>query len=135
MNFLKRIGIFLLTNILVMLVLGIVVGLLGLKMEDLWGLLIICAIFGMGGSLISLFLSKPMAKASYKIQIVKPGIAHPKIAYLLSAIESMAEERNIKMPEVGIYNSRDANAFATGASQNNALIAFSSALIDRLSEE
>ena len=135
MNFLKRIGIFLLTNILVMLVLGIVVGLLGLKMEDLWGLLIICAIFGMGGSLISLFLSKPMAKATYKIQIVKPGIAHPKIAYLLSAIESMAEERNIKMPEVGIYNSRDANAFATGASQNNALIAFSSALIDRLSEE
>ena len=135
MNFLKRMGIFLLTNILVMLVLGIVVGLLGLKMEDLWGLLIICAIFGMGGSLISLFLSKPMAKATYKIQIVKPGIAHPKIAYLLSAIESMAEERNIKMPEVGIYNSRDANAFATGASQNNALIAFSSALIDRLSEE
>ncbi len=116
MNFLKRIGIFLLTNILVMLVLGIVVGLLGLKMEDLWGLLIICAIFGMGGSLISLFLSKPMAKATYKIQI-------------------MAEERNIKMPEVGIYNSKDANAFATGASQNNALIAFSSALIDRLSEE
>lgn len=135
MNFLKRIGIFLLTNILVMLVLGIVVGLLGLKMEDLWGLLIICAIFGMGGSLISLFLSKPMAKASYKIQIIKPGIEHPKIAYLLSAIESMAAERNIIMPEVGIYNSRDANAFATGASQNNALIAFSSALIDRLSEE
>ena len=135
MNFLKRIGIFLLTNFLVMMVLGIVAGLLGLKMEDLWGLLIICAIFGVGGSVISLFLSKPMAKASYKIQIVKPGVAHPKVAYLFSAVEKMAEERNIRLPEIGIYNSRDANAFATGASQNNALVAFSSTLIDRLSEE
>lgn len=135
MTFLKRIGIFLITNLLVMLVLGFVVGLLGLKLENLWGLLIICAIFGMGGSLISLFLSKPLVKASYKVQIVKPGVSHPKIAYLLSAVEAMASERNLKTPEIGIYNSKDANAFATGASQNSALIAFSSTLIDRLSED
>ncbi|HNW24041.1 MAG TPA: protease HtpX [Candidatus Cloacimonas sp.] len=135
MTFLKRIGIFLITNLLVMLVLGFVVGLLGLKLENLWGLLIICAIFGMGGSLISLFLSKPLVKASYKVQIVKPGVSHPKIAYLLSAVEAMAAERNLKTPEIGIYNSKDANAFATGASQNSALIAFSSTLIDRLSED
>jgi len=135
MTFLKRIGIFLITNLLVMLVLGFVVGLLGLKLESRWGLLIICAIFGMGGSLISLFLSKPLVKASYKVQIVKPGVSHPKIAYLLSAVEAMAAERNLKTPEIGIYNSKDANAFATGASQNSALIAFSSTLIDRLSED
>ncbi|MBP7333549.1 MAG: protease HtpX [Candidatus Cloacimonas sp.] len=135
MTFLKRIGIFLITNLLVMLVLGFVVGLLGLKLENLWGLLIICAIFGMGGSLISLFLSKPLVKASYKVQIVKPGVSHPKIVYLLSAVEAMAAERNLKTPEIGIYNSKDANAFATGASQNSALIAFSSTLIDRLSED
>ena len=62
MTFLKRIGIFLLTNFLVMLVLGFIAGLLGLKVDGLWSLLIICAFFGMGGSLISLWLSKPMAK-------------------------------------------------------------------------
>ena len=135
MAFLKRIGIFLITNLLVMLVLGFVVSILGLKFQETWGLLIICAIFGMGGSVISLFLSKPLVKASYKVQIVKPGVSHPKIAYLLSAVEAMAAERNLKTPEIGIYNSKDANAFATGASQNSALIAFSSALIDRLSED
>ena len=135
MTFLKRIGIFLITNLLVMLVLGFVVSILGLKFQETWGLLIICAIFGMGGSVISLFLSKPLVKASYKVQIVKPGVTHPKIAYLVSAVEAMAAERNLKTPEIGIYNSKDANAFATGASQNSALIAFSSALIDRLSED
>ena len=135
MTFLKRIGIFLLTNFLVMLVLGFIAGLLGLKVDGLWSLLIICAFFGMGGSLISLWLSKPMAKASYRVQIIKPDVAHPKLAFLLSAVENMATERNLKTPEIGIYNSRDANAFATGASQNNALIAFSSALVDRLSED
>ena len=135
MAFLKRIGIFLITNLLVMLVLGFVVSILGLKFQETWGLLIICAIFGMGGSVISLFLSKPLVKASYKVQIVKPGVTHPKIAYLVSAVEAMAAERNLKTPEIGIYNSKDANAFATGASQNSALIAFSSALIDRLSED
>jgi len=135
MAFLKRIGIFLITNLLVMLVLGFVVSILGLKFQETWGLLIICAIFGMGGSVISLFLSKPLVKASYKVQIVKPGVTHPKIAYLVSAVEAMAVDRNLKTPEIGIYNSKDANAFATGASQNSALIAFSSALIDRLSED
>ena len=135
MTFLKRIGIFLITNLLVMLVLGFVVSILGLKFQETWGLLIICAIFGMGGSVISLFLSKPLVKASYKVQIVKPGVTHPKIAYLVSAVEAMAADRNLKTPEIGIYNSKDANAFATGASQNSALIAFSSALIDRLSED
>lgn len=135
MTFLKRIGLFLLTNFLVMLVFGVIVGLLGINMEGLWSLLILCAVFGMGGSLISLWLSKPMAKASYKVQIIKEGVSHPKLAFLLSAVQNMATERNIKTPEIGIYNSRDANAFATGASQNRALIAFSSAIVDNLSED
>lgn len=135
MTLLRRIGIFLLTNLLVMTAISIIVNLLGLRMNGMWGLLVLCSLFGMGGSLISLMLSKSMAKWGYKLQIVKPGVSHPKAAFLLSAIDNMAAERGIKTPEVGIYNSRDANAFATGASQNNALIAFSSGIIDRLSED
>jgi len=135
MNFLKRLGIFLLTNFLVMMVITIVVQLLGLKMEGMQGLLVFCALFGMGGSLISLLLSKSMAKWTYKIQILQPGVSHPKAAALLSAIASMAKERGIPTPEVGIYNSADANAFATGSSASSALIAFSSGLVDRLRED
>lgn len=135
MSFLKRIGIFLLTNFLVMMAISIVINLLGLSMEGMWGMLVLCAMFGMGGSFISLLLSKSMAKWGYKIQILKPGVSHPKATFLLSAIESMAAERGIKTPEIGIYNSADANAFATGASANGALVAFSSGLVDRLSED
>lgn len=135
MSFLKRIGIFLLTNFLVMMAISIVINLLGLSMEGMWGMLVLCAMFGMGGSFISLLLSKSMAKWGYKIQILKPGVSHPKATFLHSAIESMAAERGIKTPEIGIYNSADANAFATGASANAALVAFSSGLVDRLSED
>ncbi len=135
MTILKRIGIFLLTNLLVMFAIGIIVNIFGLRMQGLWGLLIICALFGMGGSFISLMISKSMAKWGYKIQIIKPGTTHPKAAFLLSTIQQMAIHQGIKTPEVGIYNSPDANAFATGASRNSSLIAFSSGIVDRLSEE
>ncbi|MDD2228467.1 MAG: protease HtpX [Candidatus Cloacimonetes bacterium] len=135
MTFLKRMGIFLLTNLLVMFAIGIIVNLLGIRMDGLWGLLTICALFGMGGSFISLMISKSMAKWSYKIQIIQPGNANTKAAYLLNTIDAMASAQGIKTPEVGIYNSPDANAFATGASQNSALIAFSSGIIDKLNED
>ena len=135
MTILKRLGIFLITNLLVMFAIGIIVNIFGLRMEGLWGLLIICALFGMGGSFISLLISKSMAKWSYKIQIIKPGTPHPKAAFLLATIEQMASHQGISTPEVGIYNSPDANAFATGASRNSSLIAFSSGIVDRLSEE
>jgi heat shock protein HtpX len=135
MNFLKRIGIFLLVNFLVMTAISIIINLFGIGMEGKWGLLLMCAMFGMGGSFISLLLSKSMAKWSYKIQILQPGARHPQAAFLVSAIQNMAAERGIKTPEIGIYNSPDANAFATGASANSALVAFSSGLVERLSED
>ena len=135
MTFIKRMSIFLLTNFLVMAAISIIVSFLGFRMDGLWGLLILCAMFGMGGSFISLMLSKSMAKWSYRVQVIKPGVAHPKAAFLLSAITNMAEQQGIATPEVGIYNSPDANAFATGASQNSALIAFSTGIVDKLSED
>lgn len=136
MTFIKRMSIFLITNFLVMAAISVIVSLLGFRMDGLWGLLILCAMFGMGGSFISLMLSKSMAKWSYKVQVIKPGVAHPKAAFfLLAAINNMAEQQGITPPEVGIYNSPDANAFATGASQNSALIAFSTGIIDKLNED
>lgn len=131
----KRIGIFLITNFMVMTVISIIVSLLGLKMEGLWPMLIMCGLFGMGGSFISLLLSKTMAKSGYKVQIIQPGVSDPRAARLLDTITQMAAHRGIKTPEVGIYPSPDANAFATGASKNSALIAFSSGIVERLSED
>lgn len=131
----KRIGIFLVTNFLVMMAISIVVSLLGLKMDGLWPTLIMCGLFGMGGSFISLLLSKTMAKSGYKVQIIQPGISDPRLARLLDVIDKMAAQRGIKTPEVGIYPSPDSNAFATGASKNSALIAFSSGIVERLSED
>lgn len=135
MTFFKRIGIFLITNILVMTAISIVVSLLGLRMDGLWPMLIMCGLFGMGGSYISLLLSKTMAKSGYKVQIIQPGVSDPRAARLLDVIDKMAQQRGIKTPEVGIYPSPDANAFATGATQNSALIAFSSGILERLSDE
>ena len=131
----KRIGIFLITNLLVMTAISIVVNLLGLRMDGLWPMLVLCALFGMGGSFISLLLSKTMAKSGYRVQIIQPGVADPRAAKLLNMITQMAAHRGIKTPEVGIYPSPDANAFATGYSQNSALIAFSSGIVERLSED
>jgi len=135
MSVIKRIGIFLITNLLVMTAISIVVNLLGLRMDGLWPMLVICALFGMGGSFISLLLSKSMAKSAYRVQIIKPGMSHPQAARLLAIIDHMASERGIKTPEVGIYPSPDANAFATGFSQNNAMIAFSSGIVERLDDD
>ncbi|MDD4308768.1 MAG: protease HtpX [Candidatus Cloacimonetes bacterium] len=135
MIFLKRIGIFLLTNLLVMTAISIIVNLIGLPMDGMWGLLILCSLFGMGGSLISLLISKSMAKWSYKVKLIQPGNSGTREATLYNSIDAMARERGIRTPEVGIYQSRDANAFATGASQNSALIAFSSGIIDHLNDD
>ncbi len=135
MVMLRRIGIFLLTNLLVMAVLSVVLSLVNIPRDQLYGLLLICALFGFGGSFISLLLSKFMVKMAYRVQLVNRSNASGKALYLYDTIEKLAAYERIKMPEVGIYPSQDANAFATGASRNRSLIAFSSGLLNNLNEE
>jgi heat shock protein HtpX len=135
MVLLRRIGIFLFTNLLVMLVLGIVLQFIHLPQNQVISLLIICALFGFGGAFISLLLSKFSAKMAYRIQIVDPASATGKVKYLYDTIKQMAEYNRIRVPEIGVYQSEDSNAFATGASKNRSLIAFSTGLLNRLNEE
>ncbi len=131
---LKRIGLFLLTNLLVIVVISIISSLIGIDTQSYFGLLILCTIFGMTGSFISLRMSKFIAKKAYGIKIIDPSNANSVELYLYDTIAKMASSMGLKMPEVGIYLAKEVNAFATGASQNNSLVAFSSALLGNLDE-
>jgi len=131
----RRLGIFLLTNILVMMMLSVIMSFIKVPMDQAWGLLIMCAVFGFGGSLISLWMSKFMVKMAYKVKLIDPASASGKLRFVVDTIQKMAEFHQIRMPEVGVFPSPTPNAFATGASKNKALIAFSSGLVDRLSED
>ncbi len=135
MNGLKRIAFFLMLNALVITMLSIILSFVRLPQDQVYSLLIICVLFGFTGSIISLLASKKVAKMSYKIQLINPQTASGKALMIYETIRDMAAHKGIKMPEVGIYPSKDVNAFATGASKNSSLIAFSSAMLETLSED
>ena len=133
-----RILLFLATNVAILVLVGIVFNLLGLQGIlaengvdlNLGALLIMCALFGFGGSLISLFLSKWMAKRGTGTRIIEtPGNTDEK--WLIDTVKALADEARIGMPEVGIFPSDSANAFATGWNRNGALVAVSVGLLQR----
>lgn len=129
-----RIGLFLLTNLAVMLVFGIVLSILGIDAHSVTGLLIFALIFGFAGSFISLLLSKTMALKAVGGQI----ITQPRNAeeyWLLDTVRGLSNQLEIKMPEVAIYRAADMNAFATGARRDHSLIAVSTALLERMNKE
>lgn len=136
----KRIVLFLLTNIAVMLVLGVVASLLGADRFltqnglNLSALLAFSAIFGMGGSFISLAMSKWMAKRSTGARVIEQP-SNAGEAWLLSTVERQARAAGIKMPEVAIYEGEEINAFATGMSKNSALVAVSTGLLRSMSQD
>ena len=134
----KRVVLFLLTNLAVMLVLGIVLSILmsvfGISNRSLGGILLIAAVFGFGGSFISLFMSKWMAKKStgaYVIEQPRNETEH----WLFETVAAQAKKAGIAMPEVAIYDSPEMNAFATGPSKNNSLVAVSSGLLQHMSRD
>jgi heat shock protein HtpX len=137
-----RILLFLATNIAVMVLVGIVFNLLGLQGIlaengvdlNLGALLVMCAVFGFGGSLISLFLSKWMAKRGTGTQIIEQASTQDE-TWLLDTVRQLAEEADIGMPEVGIFPSQAANAFATGWNRNAALVAVSAGMLQRFRRE
>ncbi len=135
----KRIFLFLLTNLAVMLVLTIVARLLGIDVylastgQDLGGLLVFAALFGFGGAIISLLISKWSAKRAMGVRVITQA-SNETERWLVSTIERFAKEAGIGMPEVGIFDSPDPNAFATGANKNKALVAVSTGLLQRMSK-
>lgn len=129
-----RIILFLATNMAIIVLLGIVMSILGVDSRSTSGLLVMASIFGMGGSFISLALSKWIAKKSTGAQvIVTPG--NPTEQWLSDTVRRMAEKAEIGMPEVAVYGSPDLNAFATGMNKNNALVAVSTGLLQNMSKD
>jgi heat shock protein HtpX len=135
-----RIGLFLLTNIAVLIVASITLNLLGVEHYisstglNLTSLLIFCAVFGFIGSFISLFLSKKMAKMSTGTEIITQA-RNADEQWLLDTVAELSHNAGIKMPEVGIFPAQQANAFATGWNRNDALVAVSLGLLQRFQKE
>lgn len=129
----KRIFLFLATNIAIVLVLSIVARLLGIdrmmaEQGGMGGLLVFAALFGFGGALISLALSKTIAKRSMGVKLIEQP-SNQTERWLVETVRRQAEQAGIKMPEVGIFDSPQPNAFATGARRDAALVAVSSGLL------
>jgi heat shock protein HtpX len=138
----KRIALFVATNIAVLLVAGTVAQLLGVDRWlyargvglDLPKLLAFCAIFGMTGSFLSLLMSKPMAKMAVRAQVItSPQARHEQ--FLVATVEKHAKASGIGMPEVAIYQDPTPNAFATGARRDAALVAVSTGLLERMTPD
>jgi len=135
----KRILLFVLTNLAVVLVLGVVASLLGVNRFltanglNLGALLGYALIMGFGGAIISLLISKPVAKWSSGVQVIaQPSNADEK--WLVDTVQKLADKSGIGMPEVGIFEG-DPNAFATGAFKNSALVAVSTGLLQNMTHE
>jgi heat shock protein HtpX len=135
----KRVVLFVLTNLAVMVVLSIVLKVFGIDRAlaqdglNLGPLLVFSALFGFGGAIISLLISKPMAKWSTGAQLID-GSEGPTQRWLVDTVQRLAQRANIGMPDVAIYDG-EPNAFATGAFKNSALVAVSSGLLQSMSQE
>lgn len=137
-----RVGLFVATNILVLLVASVVFKLVGLDdwmaRQGAWmsptGMLIFAAVFGMGGSFISLAISKWMAKRATGAKLID-GSEGEAQRWLVETIRRQAREAGIGMPEVAVYDAPEMNAFATGMSRNNALVAVSTGLLRGMRRE
>jgi len=137
----KRIGLFILTNLLVIVTISvtanIISGLFGITIPTgMQGLLVMCALMGFSGSMISLMMSKFMAKHFYGVQIIDPATRDPEMHGLVEMVHNMARRAGLSvMPEVGIFESPEINAFATGPSKKNSLVALSTGLFRSMSRE
>ncbi|WP_334054756.1 protease HtpX [Pasteurella multocida] len=129
-----RILLFLATNMAVLVVFNIILSLTGIQAQDATGLLLMAALFGFSGSLISLFLSKTMALRAVGAEVIKQP-RNDMERWLVNTVRSQAERANLPMPDVAIYHSEDVNAFATGPSKNNSLVAVSTGLLRAMTQD
>lgn len=138
----KRVGLFLLTNILIIALVSIIINLLGIQPYldengiNYMALLIFASIWGMGGAFISLMLSKTIAKWSMKLQYIDPRRATGDAAVVVDMVHRLAQKARLpKMPDVAVYDSPEVNAFATGPSKSNSLVAVSTGLLRNMSRD
>lgn len=137
----KRIVLFALTNILVLVTISIVLSLLGVQPYltaygiDYKQLMIFCLVWGMGGAFISLAISRWMAKTLMGVKVIAPH-SGTQYDFLVEMISNLSRSANLpRVPEVGVYDSADLNAFATGPTKSRSLVAFSTGLIQNMSRQ
>ncbi|MGX2970183.1 protease HtpX [Ursidibacter sp. B-7004-1] len=129
-----RIALFLATNFAVMIVLGIILSVTGIAGNSTGGILIMSVLFGFAGSLISLFLSKTMALRSVGAEIITEPRNNAE-RWLVETVKRQSQQAGIPMPDVAIYHSADVNAFATGATKSNSLVAVSTGLLNSMTQD
>ncbi|EGM69721.1 protease HtpX [Shewanella sp. HN-41] len=130
----KRIFLLIATNLAVLLVASIVMSILGVNTSTMGGLLVFAAIFGFGGAFISLAISKWMAKKTMGCEVITTPRDSTE-RWLVDTVARQAQKAGIKMPEVAIYQSPEMNAFATGPSRDNSLVAVSTGLLYGMSQD
>lgn len=138
----KRVFLFLLVNFLVVITLSFFLSVFNIKPYlqsyglNLYSLMIFCFIWGMGGAFISLLLSRKIALWMMKIQLIDANTKDPSLQKLLTIVHKFSRDANLSdFPQVGIYNSPELNAFATGPTKKRSLIAVSTGLLNRMSEK
>lgn len=141
-TWIKRIGLFLLVNFLVVLTISVILSIFNVRPYlnahgiDYRSLMIFCLVWGMGGALISLGLSKFMAKWMMGVKIIHTRDGNSSHQMLLKLVRKLSKEAGLRaIPEVGIFSSKSPNAFATGPTHNHSLVAVSSGLLERMNEE
>lgn len=142
MRIAKRITLFVFLNVLIITTLSITMKLFGIQPYlqanniDYVSLMVFCLIWGMGGAFISLGLSRVMAKWMMGVKVVDPNTTDPELSRLVASVHSLAKAAGLpKMPEVGVYDSPEVNAFATGPTRSRALVAVSAGLLDSMDWE
>jgi heat shock protein HtpX len=130
----KRVALFLATNLAVLALVSIVMAVFGINPSTSAGLLVMAALFGFGGSLISLLISKWMAKRATGAHVITQPRNEAE-QWLLATVTRQAQKAGIGMPEVAIYDAPEINAFATGANRNKALVAVSTGLLRSMSRD
>ena len=137
----KRVVLFLVTNLAIVLTLSIIMGVLGVGRYvgpngiDLGSLAIFCFVWGMGGAFISLAISRWTAKRMTGVKLVNGRSGDATADWLYATVAQLTQKANLPMPEVGIYPSEEVNAFATGPSKNKSLVAVSSGLLRSMRRE
>lgn len=141
MTYIKRAFFFILVNVMIITTLSAIVFAIEVYtgyslQQNFSGLIVLYTIFGMGGAFFSLFTSKWMVKRAMGVQIIKPSTQQGTEKWLLNSVYDFSRKAGLKnMPEVGIYPANEMNAFATGPSKNNSLVAVSSGLLESMSKE
>ena len=131
-----RIGLFLGTNLAVMFVLNLIITVLGLNKpgSGISGMLVIAAVVGMGGAFFSLMVSKRVAVRSARARVIEQPVSEQEL-WLVGVVQRQAQQADIGMPDVAIFDSQAPNAFATGANKNDALVAVSTGLMTSMDRD